>query len=184
MIVLQLAYNAPYTTISSYTTGTAGILYRPKFFHPVVFEEGFRNVTRTADDMMFRLAALAQGTYVVTGCPMGLHWTCPHTASITNTYKYPTLWEHDNPWTILQTMTDKQLELGVTSDKIQSLIKGRKKLGGLFDNFNAKGGNDASWELAMEYLKYTGVMDVPEVGYQYYKKERREGVVKCNRHRE
>lgn len=49
-------------------TGTGGVLYRPRFFHPVVLDPDFRTVTGTADDLMFRLACLATGTPVVIAC--------------------------------------------------------------------------------------------------------------------
>lgn len=49
-------------------TGTAGVLYRPQFFHPIVFDRQFLNLTRTGDDLMFRLATMAKGIAVVTAC--------------------------------------------------------------------------------------------------------------------
>jgi hypothetical protein len=49
-------------------TGTGGILYRPKFFHPVVFDRNLLNLTRTTDDLAFRLATMVKGVFVATGC--------------------------------------------------------------------------------------------------------------------
>jgi hypothetical protein len=49
-------------------TGTGGVLYRPIFFHPFVFDRRFINSTRTGDDLMFRLATLTMGVPVVTAC--------------------------------------------------------------------------------------------------------------------
>jgi len=49
-------------------TGTGGVLYRPRFFHPIVFDKRFLNLTRTGDDLMFRLATMAKGVPVVTAC--------------------------------------------------------------------------------------------------------------------
>lgn len=49
-------------------TGTGGVLYRPVFFHPFVFDRRFINSTKTGDDLMFRLATLAMGIPVVTAC--------------------------------------------------------------------------------------------------------------------
>jgi hypothetical protein len=49
-------------------TGTGSVLYRPRFFHPIVFDSRLRNLTATADDLMFRLSAMVRGTRVVTGC--------------------------------------------------------------------------------------------------------------------
>jgi len=49
-------------------TGTGGILYRPKFFHPVVFDQNLRHATKLADDLMFRMATIAKNVYVTIGC--------------------------------------------------------------------------------------------------------------------
>ena len=49
-------------------TGTGGILYRPRYFHPIVFDPAFRDVTGTADDLMFRLATMGRGIPVAVGC--------------------------------------------------------------------------------------------------------------------
>jgi len=49
-------------------TGTGGILYRPKFFHPVVFDRNLREATKLADDLMFRMATLAKNIFVTIGC--------------------------------------------------------------------------------------------------------------------
>ena len=49
-------------------TGTGGVLYRPQFFHPIIFDRRFLNLTRTGDDLMFRLATMAKGIAVVTAC--------------------------------------------------------------------------------------------------------------------
>ncbi len=73
-------------------TGTGGVLYCPQFLHPIVFDPQFRNVTGEycadllhiyvlssflstgyADDIMFRLASMANGIPVVLGCRSG----CP-----------------------------------------------------------------------------------------------------------
>lgn len=70
-----LPYNM-WSLISSYgsseyfvlPTGTGGVLYRPSFFHRVVFDEYYRNLTHSADDISFRLATLAMGVPVVVAC--------------------------------------------------------------------------------------------------------------------
>jgi len=49
-------------------TGTGGVLYRPRFFHPVVFDPILVNLTSVGDDLAFRLATMAQGVRVVAGC--------------------------------------------------------------------------------------------------------------------
>jgi hypothetical protein len=49
-------------------TGMGGVLYRPRFFHPVVFDAQLREVTKTTDDLSFRLSAMATGTPVYVIC--------------------------------------------------------------------------------------------------------------------
>lgn len=49
-------------------TGMGGVLYRPQFFHPVVFDDELRKATQTTDDLAFRLAAMAMGIPVYAIC--------------------------------------------------------------------------------------------------------------------
>lgn len=55
-------------------TGTSGVLYRPSFFHRVVFDHVLISLTKTGDDLMFRLAAMVNGIAVVTACLQPDHW--------------------------------------------------------------------------------------------------------------
>jgi hypothetical protein len=48
--------------------GNAGVLYRPRFFDNIVFDEELRKYTETGDDLMYRLATMAHGTPVMVGC--------------------------------------------------------------------------------------------------------------------
>ena len=45
-------------------TGTGGVLYRPRFFHSVIFDNRLIHATSRADDLMFRLATMSNGVYV------------------------------------------------------------------------------------------------------------------------
>ena len=56
-------YSIHYTTL-----GMGGVLYRPQFMHSILFNRDLLHLTRTADDIMFRLASLAKGIPVVTAC--------------------------------------------------------------------------------------------------------------------
>jgi hypothetical protein len=49
-------------------TGTGGVLYRPSFFHPIVFDYKLIKLTSTGDDILFRLATMIKDISVVTGC--------------------------------------------------------------------------------------------------------------------
>ena len=49
-------------------SGTSSVLYRPSFFHPIVFNEDFRELTSKADDLTFRLSTLVNRVPIVAGC--------------------------------------------------------------------------------------------------------------------
>lgn len=49
-------------------TGTGGVMYRPRFFHPVVFDPQLGNITLVGDDLAFRLATMINNVKVVVGC--------------------------------------------------------------------------------------------------------------------
>ena len=64
-------------------TGTGGILYRPKFFHPIIFDRRFIKLTEKADDLMFRMSTMAGGVQVTVGCLNGHRGrTCPQGSRI------------------------------------------------------------------------------------------------------
>jgi hypothetical protein len=48
--------------------GIGGVLYRPRFFHPVVFDKKLWELSRNADDLMFRLATMSNNVNVGTVC--------------------------------------------------------------------------------------------------------------------
>jgi hypothetical protein len=64
-------------------TGTGGVLYRPRFFHPIVFDRRLITLTKTGDDLMFRLATIIMGVPVVTACAEkdALGKVCPFRSS-------------------------------------------------------------------------------------------------------
>ena len=71
-------------------TGTGGVLYRPSYFHPIVFDENLRNLTLTGDDLLFRLATLAMGVPVVTSCSEDdTKFTCPTPKAMKEKIKAP-----------------------------------------------------------------------------------------------
>jgi hypothetical protein len=45
-----------------------GVLYRPRFFHEIVFDKTLREITRYNDDLTFRIATLINRVPVVNGC--------------------------------------------------------------------------------------------------------------------
>jgi hypothetical protein len=63
---VQLSYNRQEMLVMP--TGTGGILYKPSYFHKVVFHKSLRFATGTADDLMFRLATMVKRVPVQLGC--------------------------------------------------------------------------------------------------------------------
>lgn len=49
------------------TIGTGGVLYRPKFFHSMVFNETLRLLTEKQDDLLFRLTCMMNNVKVIHG---------------------------------------------------------------------------------------------------------------------
>ena len=49
-------------------TGTGGVLYRPDFFHPIVFDKELLHLTKTGDDILFRMSCMLKDVSVVTAC--------------------------------------------------------------------------------------------------------------------
>lgn len=73
-------------------TGTGGILYKPSFFHPIVFDATLRNITGTADDLMFRISTMVNYVPVVLACRDVFHdkkwYRCPSKISSLQNLKY------------------------------------------------------------------------------------------------
>ena len=60
-------------------TGMGGVLYKPHFFHPIVFDKKMINTTVTGDDLLFRLGTMIRGVSVVTACSEDdKKWSCPN----------------------------------------------------------------------------------------------------------
>ena len=47
--------------------GTGGVLYRPRFFHELIFDPALNEITKFNDDIAYRLATLVKGTPVFMG---------------------------------------------------------------------------------------------------------------------
>ena len=61
-------------------TGAGSILYRPKFFHPIVFDRRLREYTKAQDDITFRLGTIHTHTHIHTHI---------HTYRYTDIYIHP-----------------------------------------------------------------------------------------------
>ena len=77
--------------IAHAVSGTGGVLYQPNFFHPVIFDDYFRNLTSKTDDLCFRLSSMINRVAIVVGCrdrhttsngKPTVRYRCPYSATV------------------------------------------------------------------------------------------------------
>ena len=160
-------------------TGTGGVLYRPDFFHPIVFDRRMLNLTRTGDDLLFRLSTMMNNVFVVTACVIGLN-NCKveirspkildlqrvekrkYTIMSPVEHKYCTvstrlLSKND---TINSLFNDKYLYNSSRSRRLDTehkLRDWRQKEDSLAAKFNAIGGNNHMWDNSVNFLDEIGL---------------------------
>ena len=78
-------------------TGNGGILYRPRFFHEVVFDPVLRDLTAFNDDLTFRLATLANRIPVLNGCCERLDGCLPPALNVSSSVAASDAWPTDAP---------------------------------------------------------------------------------------
>ena len=164
-------------------TGMGGVLYRPRFFHPVIFDEEFLKLTGTTDDLMFRLGALAAGTPVLALCKDEQHcdhspepWSSQELHGFKQVYRgvdanVLSKWEGRREalaiWNIVSNASIAD-QLGTRSST--SIASSRSlrsssenepaKVLSLGSKYNIRGGgNSANWRQSVDYLKHIGVYD-------------------------
>ena len=151
-------------------TGTGGVLYRPSFFHPIVFDRQLLNLTATGDDLTFRLATLARGVPVVTACSSDtLDFTCPiRPPSDVLSGQVRTLQQ--------QQQLPRQLRGGAkkTTSTIEEVTPKEAEGYGpsLSTQFNNAGANNVMWAQAVRYLKSRGVLDLSALLQTFAGRER------------
>ena len=121
-------------------TGTGGILYRPDFFHPIVFDRKFLSITSTGDDIAFRLACMVKDVPVVTACRVsrehGGTASCPDTYRIKNVGGFEKLSKIDTnitarylaSTTIVATTNRKDNLKEVSNINLESIITSNREL--------------------------------------------------------
>ena len=87
-------------------TGTGGVLYRPQFFHPVIFDNRLIEVTKKTDDIMFRLSTMANGVYV-TQSPRRFDKE-KETSVAAPLPPIDGLWERNRAWRTMAKINDKE----------------------------------------------------------------------------
>lgn len=157
-------------------TGTGGVLYRPKFFNEKIFDMNLVNLTRTGDDLMFRLMTLVNHVDVVTACTsetMKIEEACPYRPSrkVTGGHRNENVSSFDAWVRVHDTVLSPRVDIASSS---HSILRGggsfahedetdpRKKVS-LASKYNNIGGNDVMWKSAAAYLKKLNIADVDKL---------------------
>jgi hypothetical protein len=167
-------------------TGTAGVLYRPRFFDPVVFDRDLLNATVTGDDLLFRLATLARGVKVVTACVLEeFGGTCSESLDPSFERKLNSYFDTATK-TTNDTITDLTQYNYIMDKSQENKLHHRRSLKGagkkavdprkevsLASKFNAGGGNNKMWADAVALLQDKGVVDFTAELQRYAPNERK-----------
>eukprot|EP01039_Chlorochromonas_danica_P002887 gene2891-3152_t len=149
-------------------TGTGGVLYRPRFFSAVVFDNEFRNLTSKADDIAFRLACMINHVPVAIACrdledTQGIILRkCPINYGLWNNQKM-----HFQNFSLLS-------ESGKNKSTIIMLNEYNRRLKQTLYRQNKKGGNEQQWNQAVQYLQEKGLLDFQSMMNRYYTERERE----------
>jgi hypothetical protein len=166
-------------------TGIWGVLYRPQFFDEnVIFDRQLVTITKTGDDLMFRIATLSKGITVITACTSemvrdgercpveppkfirspihGVNTTLYNLIAVV--MKKPQLQLVD----VVSSSHGLRRNLAVTAER---RADPRKQVS-LATKYNEKGGNDMMWREAANYLKARGVFDFDKVLEEKFPVER------------
>lgn len=157
-------------------TGVGGVLYRPRFLHEIIFDEGFRNATATADDITFRLAAMANRRKTIIGCRYGGEYDCADklasakspefilnittSSSSTSSTSSST---HERPY--------RFVHLPLRKKENRLFPKDHSHDGGLAGTFNAKNRNVVVWRQGVDYLRAKNVADIEQLILEYLPRE-------------
>ena len=160
------------------------MLYRPRFFDPVVFDRDLLNATVTGDDLLFRLATFAKGVKVVTACVLEeLGGVCEEALD-------PALERKLNGFFNASATPKRASDVSdldgynFLMDRSAERAQRRRGLKGsgkadsskevsLANKFNAGGGNNKMWADAVALLKARGVLDFDQELQRYAPSERR-----------
>jgi hypothetical protein len=145
-------------------TGTGGVLYRPRFFHPIVFDPDFRALTGTADDLMFRLACMATNTPVLVACRdleqnNRIVRRCPVDPSFLPPGSSP---QPPQAQRALSTITN-------ATALTHSHGSGGRQLRPSLYKLNAAGLNDAQWRNAIRFLQERRLLNMTQLFQQHHR---------------
>jgi hypothetical protein len=139
-------------------TGTGGILYRPRFMHPVVFNRAYINITKTTDDLAFRLASMVRGTLVATGCRKTRKQVTTEYRHGSNISRACSDGAFLAPSRSLSVLASNANLFSVNSKN--DTVHRRLEDAGLFGSYNRKKGNDNSFYAALKYLQRKGLINM------------------------
>jgi hypothetical protein len=147
-------------------TGTGGVLYRPRFFHPIVFDPDFRAVTGTADDLMFRLVCMATNTPVLIACRdleqnNRIVRRCPVDPSF--------LPPSPQPPQAQRALSTTPHASALTPEERHSQGSGRRQLRPSLYKLNAAGLNDAQWRNAVRFLQERRLLNMTQLFQQHHR---------------
>lgn len=173
-------------------TGIAGVLYRPQFFDEnVIFDRKLVELTKTGDDLMFRISTLAKGVAVVSACTSEMVRNgerCPleppksirspvHGVNITLYNKIAVALKKS----LLPLVDVVSISHGLRRNLAVSAERRAdpRKQVSLATKFNEKGGNDVMWKEAANYLKERGIFDFDKLLEERFSIEREECTRYC-----
>ena len=178
-------------------TGTGGVLYRPDFFDPIVFDRNLLSVTLTGDDILFRLACIIKHIAVVTACRIGQDTgsvpICPDSYPIITpggeSKEVPELGgrrlarkviipnlknNNKNNTSLVGLRSSRKGNVSSTSATgiAASSSSPKKKSGISLWSLNKGGRNDLMWHDAVKYIERTLDINFFAIFNYYYLKER------------
>jgi len=160
-------------------TGCGGILYKPSFFHEVVFDDRLREATKTADDLTFRLVTLMMGIPVLLGCAQiefksNILRRCEeddvdrrfnmyfNMSSVDESVPLEVLNERNKKANIKYRSTQRRL-MGRGSYSLSNTTMSLVKKSSDLYAINQHGGNDQCWDNGARYLAEKGLLRFPEI---------------------
>ena len=151
-------------------TGTGGILYKPSYFHEIVFDRKLWELTQTADDITFRLATLINEVPIQLGCS-----TITFRSRVQRHCKPDDIDRKFNAtFTLPADMPSFPLDhrrRRILKDGSSSKGKASKSLEDNSSNelfqINSRGGNDMCWSRATHYLGKLKLLNFTSLSRKY-----------------
>ena len=170
-------------------TGTGGVLYRPDFFHPIVFDRKFLSITSTGDDIAFRLACMVKDVPVVTACRVSRYpggaKVCPDTLTIKTPGGNGKMSKMDSSSILKRSLSTEYHHninnnyynvsyhnLSITNEYQRQLRELKERIS--LWNINKSGKNNVMWNNAVNYIEKTLELNFYAIYNFYYLKERKE----------